>query len=419
MKKSVLLISLIVIIIFNCDVIKAQSDTFVPFLINQQSPLLYGAGDIGVSYPMRDPAGFYYNPALLGNYSSNYNLSIFYMPAAMNLYDGYGTKAISSSYGFSAGYNFNSNGNELPLSIGIGFIHNRMQYSYFVRQGPGSPIPPYFNNMHYSFNCFSIGASYNYYLNFNLGLSVKSFNTQINSQPSAQEQFPFGSELSGTAVDVGALITAPFDKLFFKNLKLDFGSINLFPVLKTSVGYSISNLGRNKYLVNYTPLDPIPRIARLGYTINFGLDTYIAGVKLPIIDYSFTAELADILDKKDSVGNLVYQNNLLGNINIGDNLLLLNGGYNVIVHKGHVFNFLKTLTIVFGRITGENSYNITTSGWAVSSEGIFNILADKFSSPVISYFLKHFAVDYYKSNISAGPFENPSPSGLSLDFKGI
>lgn len=394
----------------------AQYQTTVPFLLNQQSPLLYGAGDIGVSIPTHDPAGFYYNPAQLGYYSRINNLSAFFMPDKMNLYQSFGTSTTSSSYGITLGYNFKSSGNNIPLSIGVGFLHNKMFYSYFVREGPSSPTPSHFNENNYSFDCFSIGASYEYYLIFNFGLSLKSLNSVLGFQPTAETPQPFFNTSSGTAYDIGAMVIAPFDKLFLNNFKLNVGDTNLKPIVKATLGYSISNLGNYKFSIDPYQSESIPRTARLGYNINFGFSTKIAGVELPVVDYSFTAETEDILVKKDSVGNLVSQNGLLGDIKIFNNLLFLNSDNNVIIHKGHIFNFFETLTLVTGRVSGGNIYNIKTSGWAVSSEGLFRILTHYISSAAFNYVFNHFNIEYYMSNISAGPFLNLNPVGFAIYF---
>jgi long-subunit fatty acid transport protein len=48
------------------------------FLGLQQSPLLIGAGQIGAAIPMKDASGFYYNPAQLGYFSHENNISVFF-----------------------------------------------------------------------------------------------------------------------------------------------------------------------------------------------------------------------------------------------------------------------------------------------------------------------------------------------------
>jgi hypothetical protein len=51
-----------------------------PYLNLPQSPISAGAGWIGAAIPMKDAAGFYFNPANLGFLSKENNLSLFVMP---------------------------------------------------------------------------------------------------------------------------------------------------------------------------------------------------------------------------------------------------------------------------------------------------------------------------------------------------
>ena len=406
---------IILSLLFSYSIIFAQGQAAVPFLLNEQSPLFYGAGEIGTAVPMHDPIGFYYNPAQLGYYSRNNNLSVFFMPDKTTLFNQFNYDVTSNSFGFALGYNFKSNGSNIPLSIGAGFLHNRIDYSQlFVSMGP---TPNTTLNSYNSFDCYSFGASYDYYVLFNFGFSLKSFSSTLSLIPTAES--PYGNlKATGTAFDFGAMVIAPFDDLFLKNTEIKIENGFFKPILKSTLGYSISNIGKKIYYVDAAQSDPIPRTARLGYSINLGLKTKIAGVELPVIDYSFTAEVEDLLVNSDTLGNSSYQG-LFGDINIGNNLILLNGDKNVIIHKGHIFNFFKTLTIVKGGISSGNLLNVTTNGWAVSSEGLFSILVNNISNTALSYLFRHFDFEYYHSSISAGPYLNPKPSGFAVYFKGI
>ncbi len=397
-------------VIFSCGIIFAQGQTAVPFLLDVQSPLFYGAGGIGAAVPMQDPLGFYYNPAQLGWYSRSHSLSVFFMPVKTTLFNSPTFNAASGTFGFTLGYNFLSNGSNLPLSIGAGFIHNNISYNYsYIINYPDGNGGIYKSED--SYDCYSFGASYNYYVLFNAGFSLKSFNSNL-----AEPESNYNA--AGTAFDFGAMVIAPFDDLFLKEDKIQLGGLVFSPVLKASAGYSITNIGKKIYYVDPAQSDPIPRTARLGYNINLGFNTKIAGTVLPVVDYSFTAEAEDMLVNDDSLGNVSYQG-MFGNINIGNNLILLKPDKNVVVHKGHIFNFFKTLTVVSGSISASNLLNVKTSGWAVSSEGLFKVLAGSISNPSLNYIFRHFGIEYYKSSISAGPLPNQEPSGFALYFYGI
>jgi hypothetical protein len=110
------------------------------------------------------------------------------------------------------------------------------------------------------------------------------------------------------------------------------------PKVDFSIGYSLTNLGKEIYYLDPAQKDPIYRTARLGYTMDFGLDLYINTKKLNALEYSFTAEAEDILIKPRTENSDFEYQGPLGDIEIGKHLLLLHGDENVTVHRGHILN---------------------------------------------------------------------------------
>ena len=235
----------------------SQGEAALPFLELQQSPLLLGAGQIGVSIPMSDPLGFYYNPAQLGYFSRDNNFSMLALPQKTKWLKYFAPNIDLSfnTYGMTAGYNFNNKYN-LPLSIGIGYIHNRVNYEEYVINNSTS-------ESYDAFDCYSLGASYNYFLLFNLGLSVKSYDSQLNDLPVGEINQT--SNLSGTAFDFGTLIIVPVSNLLFENVKYNLDPNSYIkPKFDLSLGYSILNMGKKVVYVDQAQANPIPRTAGLG-----------------------------------------------------------------------------------------------------------------------------------------------------------
>jgi len=392
---------IILSVLFSCSVIFAQDWIVIPSLLNQPSPVFYGAGDIGTAVPMQDPVGFYFNPAQLGYYSQNNNVSIFFMPEKTVLFNSGQVKTTSYSYGATAGYNFKTNGSNTPLSIGIGFLHNRYDYigDSYPKRAPDS------------YDCISVGAGYENYLIYNFGFSVKSYSSKL----SYNGIYYFTA--SGVVFDFGSMIIIPFDNICLNNAVLTIGDTKIKPILKVSTGYSILNIGKDVYYNDLESADPLPRTARLGYNLNLGAKMNIAGTELPI-NYSFTAEVENQLFIGYTNRKTTYKG-LMGDIDIIENLLLLKEKYNVIVHKGHIFNFFNTLTIFTGSSAIENYANITSNGWAVSTEGLLQVLENNISDRVFNYIFRHFYVEYYSINGPTGIYRNPKQHGIALYFKDI
>ena len=103
---------IILSVLFSCTVIFAQNWSILNYLSIQQSPLFSGAGGIGAAVPMQDPVGYYYNPAQLGYYSLNNNLSIFFMPGNNTVLNNQNLfKTTSDLYGMTVGYNIKNDSN--------------------------------------------------------------------------------------------------------------------------------------------------------------------------------------------------------------------------------------------------------------------------------------------------------------------
>jgi hypothetical protein len=394
---------LVLLLVLSLNEISFAQYGAVPFLTLQQSPLLHGAGQIGASVPNSDAIGFYYNPAQLGYFSRENNFSTFFMPQNTKWLNNYLSGYTFRSFGLSAGYNFNKNENSLPISVGIGYIHNKLSYGfYYDSKG--------IYESYESFDCFSVGASLDYYLLFNLGFSIKPFHSKLDNIS--------GGDANSTASDFGTMITAPFAKLFFNNLKFALNNQSfLKPKVDLTLGCSITNIGKEISYIDAAQADPISRTARLGYTLELGFDLLLKQTKINFFNYSFTAEAEDILIKNKS--NAIYisvppyeYQNLFGDIIIGKHLFELIGDENVVVHKGHIFRLFDSFIFTTGRFDGRGYYNRKTNGYGLSSDGIFKLLNSAVDNPIINFISNHFVIEYFDTNTFVD-------SGLDTNFKGF
>lgn len=280
---NVILLSLIVLVHTSF----AQGEAAVPFLVLQQSPQFTGAAQVGVAVPPIDPMGFYLNPAVLGETSKEFNFTTLFLPSKVDWLN-FG-RIEFSTFGMSLGYNFENSILNIPLSIGIGYIKNRLDYGEFVRMGPESPDPISSFDSYDEFSSLSFGVSYEFYLKFSAGITTKSFKSVLSDLPTESE--PARGTVEDNAFDYGFLITAPISKLFYNdmmfNVKDDW---NIKPKTNISLGYSLTNIGDELIYFDQAQSDPIPRTARLGYNINLGFDLVSDNLKFNLLDYYFIAE---------------------------------------------------------------------------------------------------------------------------------
>lgn len=404
MKKYYSLLLFLIII----KPIYGQGSAAAEFLGFQQSPFLIGAGMIGSAIPVNDASGFYYNPAQLGNFSRENNISIFMMrqiePWSMTRI----TNTPFQTFNISLGYNFKKDNIDLPLSIGIGYIKSKFDYIDEFN------VPTVYEGAIYSHNsleCFSIGACYENILLFNIGFSLKSYNS-----------IPYLPQLkgaNGTAFDFGAMIITPFSKLLFNDYRLQLSPKSfLKPKVDITVGYALTNVGKDIYYLNTEYADPISRTARLGYTFDFGIEFTAKTTKIDVIEYSFTAEAQNLLIKNDDY--VSGYNSSIGDFNIFKNLIELKGNQYVIVHRGHIFKLFETVIIMSGRFEGQGFNVRATNGFGISSKGIFNLLNLMINKPVFKYISNHFVMEYYNSNTYYGnSVYKANYQGLTINFKGI
>ena len=364
-----------------CNLAFAQGNSAVPFLTLQPSPLFEGTGRIGAAVPSQDALGFYYNPAQLGYFSRENNLGFSMLPKAdwvSNLMPG----VTLQSYGIAAGYNFNKSGKGIPLSIGVGFIHGKMVFGEYIIYDQNMKKVENYD----SYNCFSVGASYDYYLLFNLGFSIKPFKSELGI-----------SGASSTAFDLGAMVIAPVSKLWFDDLKYQLDDNSYFkPAVDFTLGYSLTNLGKEISYVDASQKDPIPRTARLGYSFDFGLDLFVHEKNIRVFDYTFTAEADDELIK-NNYPEVEYKG-ILGDISFGKNLVVLKSNDDVVIHRGHSFRLFESFIFTFGRITGGGYSNVKSGGMGISSQGIFKLIGLSVNNSVVEYITDHFVIEYYNMN---------------------
>jgi len=392
--------------------------TALPFLTIQQSPLLIGAGGIGAAIPMNDATGFYYNPAQLGNFARENNFSLFFMPQKTQWMPNLGRDLSFNSFGVSVGYNFKKHNNDLPLAIGVGYLNDKFSYGEFVRTGPDSPEPIGTYESYDKFDCISIGAGYGDLVRFNLGVSVKSYNSNFSDSPTEQE--PGTGAADGTAFDFGAMLVTPISELLLKNHKINLAEETfLKPKIDFTLGYSILNIGKEISYADPAQKDPLPRTARIGYSLNFGLNIVCATWQMDAIDYSFTAEADDILVKRNPDNGSYEYDDIFGAISPVKHLIALKGDEAVVVHRGHILRLFETIIVTSGRFNTRTPAGMKSNGLGFSSEGIMKLYSAFADNPIISYAADHFVVEYYDVNSFADSFLETNFKGLVLNIKGI
>ncbi len=416
MKRFILALSLLAI--FNSFSF-AQGEGAMPVMTMQTSLPLMGAGNIGTAKPNNDPIGFYLNPAILGYSSQNNHVSLFFMPNKADWLPLFRLDLTKNSYGFNLGYNFKEFG--LPISLGFGYLHDKMDYGTFYRTGVYSPEIIGEFNPYDIYDVYSLGIGIDYYLLFNFGMSIKPFESNLSDQPTENE-VGIGGKVEGTAFDYGAMIIAPISTLFFDDVKYKFcETAYIKPFINFTLGYAISNIGDEVMYVDEAQKDPLSRTGRFGYNLDLGFDAYVNGTIINMLSYSFTAEAEDILIDQNDMHHFVGYQSFLGDIDVWDNLVLLSPSDKIVLHKGHTLTLFETLTLTSGSYIGRGYHTtVGTSGYGFSSEGISKIIGNSVENSFLKYLAKHFVIEYFNATIleDYNGFDTEL-SGISLHMKNI
>ncbi len=409
--KKILILSLLISFQNFCQ------DGALSFTTIQQSVFLLGAGQIGTALPNDDVLGFYFNPSMLG-YSSRINhASISFMPTK-TLWYSFNPDINFHNYGLNLGYNLKSSELGLPISVGLGFLHSKLNYGKFAVTSANSPDIIKEVDDYDSFNCFSLGVGIDYYLRFNIGLSLKTYDSVLGG--SLVNNVVQKYSANGNMMDYGAMIILPVSNLLnnIGEIKIDNSNI-IYPILNFGVGYALENVGKKIYYVDPAQSDPLSRTARLGYYFDLGFDLSLNKTKLNFFTYSFSADAEDILVKYNNTTNEQSYQSGLGDIKIVDNLLKLKADENVIIHKAHIFRFFDTFTLTFGRFFGNYTNIIKTDGIGITTNGLFNLISKMSKNGTIDFVTNHLELEYYKSDVDF--FQNTTTSfdTFSIHFKGF
>jgi hypothetical protein len=404
MWRSKMKLKILAFALYSTSIIFSQTGA-LPFSTLQQSAFLFGAGQIGTSIPNDDVLGFSLNPAILG-YSARNNHASFSIMPDKTLWSIYGRKITTfHNYGLNIGYNLETTGINIPISVGLGFIHNKIDYGKYNYTTEFSPEVLGSINTYDILNSFSLGLGIDYYLKLNFGFSLKTYESVMGGPTSGNELIKFTAD--GTMIDYGILVTLPISELLNSdklNIKLDRHT-SLTPTTNLSFGLSKNNHGDEITYFDDAQKDPLSRTARLGYTFDFGLKLNLSEKSFNFIHYSFSAETQDLLINESDGDNTPidkYQSGI-GDINFSDNIISLKSNNKVLIHKGHIFKFFDTFIISTGSFSGRYYDMIQkTSGVGFSSKGIFKLLNPYLETDALKFITEHFVIEYFDTDYIIG-----------------
>ena len=117
-----------------------------------------------------------------------------------------------------------------------------------------------------------------------------------------------------------------------------------------------------------------------------------------VIKFDFSVDAEDILIERDWYG-FEYQSGI-GDIDIGKNIIRIEGDDKVVSRSGYRIYLMETLAITNGKYSGKRFDLSTTSGIEIRSTGLLKMLRKFSSSKVVNFMANHFDLRYYTSTYS-------------------
>ncbi len=405
MKKQIYLLLLIFVPFIKTGF--AQGETAMVFLRIHPSPDLNAMAGAFTALPTDDAFGFYYNPAQLGHFSKERNLSYHFYDGNVDWLPQFTYSDLTfRSTAVSAGYNFRKINPDFPISIGLGYINTILNLGTNLwTDENGNPIGIF--ESYEKYRGYAIGIGIDYYVRFNIGYSKKYIESDINiSEP-----------VKTSASDFGLQLSAPLVALLWPHKEWNDAFV---PFFEFSFGYNLANKGGYVAYIAPSASAPLPRTAKLGYAISFGFHTKNEQYTLRMFKFDWASEARDILVKRNPDGSSGYIDSP-GSINLWHNVFLGKGGNGVYIFQGWRFALAETFRYSQGRFWGPGwSTYQKTSGFTIHTRGLLKWLTGLNKNAALTFMAEHFELSYSQTRYtSLEPLNYTQFKGMSLTVFGF
>jgi hypothetical protein len=396
----------------------------VPFLMIGPSPGLGGSQGANTVLPSDGTYAFYYNPAQLGVFSRDNNISYQFYPQKMNWLPGFNfDDVILTSQAFTGGYILKDIFDGTDLNVGMGYLRTVLNLGENVITDTNGDVLGTFNSSE-NYNAFSVGIGFEYYAYFSIGYTYKNITSKLAPLIIGPRSKSFTGKASGNAHDFGLMIEIPLLKSHLKNsedaIHLD-KKISLFS--DAYLGYAVRNFGDFIDYGEKRYADPLPKTANLGIGFSMGVEQELEFTSIKLLEFKFAREAQDLLVGYNSKsGNKYYQSGL-GDIDFADNIISGNSNELVQVNQSFLINIAESVYLGFHKMKGpgypEYVYN---SSVVVSSRGLFKLFFNPEENDPLNNFFSYVDLKYAESNINSGkgsPLNGTGYSGFSITLHGL
>ena len=359
----------------------------------RSTSFLRGQGKTGTAVLTDDAFAFTVNPAQLGAWSKTNNFSFSAGAAGEDLL----RKPDFGEFGLAAGLNFEHVLDDVDISVGLGFVNmSRNKGGYEISHGPPDQID-FYTTTEDLLKIYSIGVGIHSFVDLSIGLTLSHTLSRHPANPGLMNYVK--TDVTANYLDYGALLTAPLHKYLLPK-EILLGDTKFMPVLNTSIGVARLNQGDEVDMGIYE-IYPAPRMAVLGYSVNFGSDINLRHQLFQIFSITWTTEAQSYLFDRNSNFNRrdISYSDGLGGISVIRNLIERKGDDDIVVRHGFGIELGEMLTISRGSYSGGGDTKYNTYGVAIAGSGIVKLINYWIKSPTLDYLARHIDIRFVQSNI--------------------
>lgn len=374
----------------------------LPFLEIPASPGINAIGGAGVAAQTPDPHAFLYNPAQLGIAALETQAAGTLYPAGSIEWLSVGDLSIGST-ALQAGVDLRSN--NIPLTVGIGLAQTALRFGDRVFVGEdGNALATYEPQDRY--RALSLGAATTGAVRIGLGGTFRHITT--TDQATYADNSLDVTRLSGVSFDMGVLVNADVTRL------LGVSSADMFyPDLKVSIGYSQTNIGREIFYTGSPKASPMPRTARIGWSLSAGFDIPLQSNRLRLLQTDVSLQSEHLLVRQGPEGEYSYRR-FLGDMNLFENGLLGRSSEIVTARNGIRFTLAETISFSRGHFDGWGFDNVSTRGTDIHLAGLLKIIGTLAGQDSLRMFAESYDVRFTRSTYFKGGPNESSFSGVTF-----
>ena len=365
--------------------------TAVPFLRITTSTESNGMGGLTYALPGSDPSLFFTNVGLVGYNSLVTNLAASFYPSKTE-WLGF-TQITLDNYSFAGGAELGQYfSTTIPVGIGFGYNYTRLNLGEFVTQPPQSQTVDAWEDV----KTYSIGIGIQEFAKVGFGYGWST----VRSKLVLFDTSGLNNPATARARRWGIFIQVPVGTL----LRQEETPGNIKITSNLNFGYALNNVGDGITYADALQIDPLPRMAGLGYSIDFSLDVRTEDGLFPFAKLTYGHEAEDLLVQKDALGNWKYTSGL-PDIRFFDNVFLGQSNSSIVQRTGWEILAFGFLSYREGRWDGGGySPPITTEGVGVSGSIIFQLLHIALKDEISAFVADHLDLRYNRARYSAyGP----------------